>query len=262
MSRVLQFLYGVVSYAVFLASFLYAIGFVGDFLVPRTVNAGGPEASLGEALLINAGLLLLFAVQHSVMARRGFKRWWTRIVPEPIERSTYVLLSSLILFLLFWQWRPVPGVVWDVGGGFGATALQALFAAGWLLVLLSTFQIDHFDLFGLRQVWLALRERAYAAVPFQLPLLYRFVRHPLLLGFVIAFWATPTMTAGHLLFAVATTGYILVGIQFEERDLVRMHGERYESYRERVPMLVPRPGRSADPEPGASPPAVARERHG
>ncbi|MFW6089851.1 MAG: NnrU family protein, partial [Gemmatimonadota bacterium] len=189
MSRVLQFLYGVVSYAIFLASFLYAIAFVGDFLVPRTVNAGGPEAPLGGALLVNAGLLLLFAVQHSVMARRGFKRWWTRIVPEPIERSTYVLLSSLILFLIFWQWRPMPGVVWEVESGIGASALRGLFAGGWLLVLLSTFQIDHFDLFGLRQVWLTLRERAYSAVPFQLPFLYRFVRHPLLLGFVIAFWA-------------------------------------------------------------------------
>lgn len=240
MRRLTPFLYGIVAYAVFLVSFLYAIAFVGDFLVPRTVNRGGPEASLAEALLVNAALLTLFAVQHSVMARQGFKRWWARIVPSSVERSTYVLASSLVLILLFWQWRPMPQTVWEVEAQAGRYTLQALFWLGWTMVLLSTFMISHFDLFGLRQVWLRLRERPYEQLKFSIRWLYAYVRHPLLLGFVIAFWATPTMTLGHLLFAVATTGYILVGIQLEERDLLRIHGEAYERYRERTPMLVPR----------------------
>ena len=245
MKRALAFLYGMVSYAVFLASFLYAIGFVGDFVVPRTIDAGGPASSTGTALLINAGLLLLFAVQHSGMARQGFKRWWTRIVPESVERSTYVLISSLVLFLIFWQWRPMPAVVWDVEAGWGRYLLWALFWAGWGLVLVSTFVINHFDLFGLRQVWLRLKERTYEPLKFRTRLFYNYVRHPLLLGFIVAFWATPTMTAGHLLFAAATTGYMLLAIPLEERDLVRFHGEAYERYREETPMLVPRPGRKA-----------------
>lgn len=248
MKRLSAFTYGVVSYLVFFATFLYAIGFVGGFGVPRSVDAGGPSAGLGGALLVNAALLMLFAVQHSVMARPAFKRWWTRIVPQSVERSTYVLVSSLLLILLFWQWRPLPEVVWNVEAEAARYALWGLFWSGWALVLISTFLISHFDLFGLRQVWLRLRERPYSPLPFQIHSLYQFVRHPLLLGFLIAFWATPTMTVGHLLFAVATTGYTLVGIFFEERDLVRWHGEAYERYREQTPMLVPRPGLKASPD--------------
>lgn len=239
MSRVLSLLYGGVCYVFFLAVFLYAIGFVGDFFVPKTIDSG-PAASTGEALLVNVVLLLLFAVQHSVMARRWFKERWTRIVPQHLERSTYVLIASLVLALIFWQWRPLPGTVWSVGG-IGATLLWAAFALGWAIVLVTTFLIDHFDLFGLRQVWLHFRGREYTPVQFQTPGLYRYVRHPLYLGFLMAFWAIPEMSVGHLLFAAATTGYILVAIQFEERDLLRYHGEQYEEYRDRVPMLVPRP---------------------
>lgn len=248
MKRFIAFAYGLVAYVVFFLTFLYSIAFVGGFLGPRTVDAGGPSEDLLTALLINAGLLGLFAIQHSVMARPAFKRWWTKIVPASVERSTYVLLSSLVLILLFWQWRPMPGVVWEVEGSVARNAIWAVFASGWLVVLVSTFLISHFDLFGLRQVWLRLREKPYRPLEFQLRFFYRFVRHPLLLGFLIAFWATPTMTVGHLLFAVATTGYILVGIQLEERDLVKAHGEAYEEYRESTPMLIPRPGRRAPEE--------------
>jgi methanethiol S-methyltransferase len=247
MGRALALLYGIVCYVVFFATFLYAIAFVGGFAVPRTVDAGGPAAGLTEALLVNAVLLSVFALQHSVMARQGFKRWWTRIVPKSLERSTYVLASSLALILIFWQWRPMPEIVWDVEAAAARYALWALFWTGWLLVLVSTFLISHFDLFGLRQVWLRFRDRPYRPLPFQIHSLYRFVRHPLLLGFFVAFWAIPTMTVGHLLFAVATSGYMLVAIQFEERDLVAFHGEAYERYREQTGMLVPRPGRQADP---------------
>lgn len=248
MSRVLAFLYGLVSYVVFFGTFLYAIPFVGNFAVPRTIDAGGPTAGRLEALLVNTGLLALFAVQHSVMARQGFKRWWTRIVPRSVERSTYVLVSSLVLILLFWQWRPMTEIVWDVESVATRYVLWALFWTGWLLVLVSTFLINHFDLFGLRQVWLRFRERAYRPLPFQIHSLYRFIRHPLLLGFFIAFWATPIMTVGHLLFAVATSGYMLVGIRLEERDLVRFHGEAYVRYQEQTAMLIPRPWLQADPD--------------
>ncbi len=241
MGRVLSLLYGGFAYVVFLGVFLYAIGFVGDFAVPRTVDTG-PEASLGQALLVNAGLLLLFAVQHSVMARDWFKERWTRIVPPHLERSTYVLIASLVLALIFWGWRPIPETVWSVGGA-GATVLWAIFAVGWLIVLVTTFLIDHFDLFGLKQVWTHFRGQEYEPPEFQEPALYRHSRHPLYLGFMLAFWAIPEMTVGHLLFAVATTGYMLVAIQFEERDLLRYHGEAYAAYRERVPMLIPWPGR-------------------
>lgn len=248
MKRFMVLVYGIVAYAVFFATFLYSIAFVGGFGVPRTVDAGGPSVGIVEALTVNATLLLLFAVQHSVMARPGFKRWWTRVIPRSAERSTYVLLSSLVLALLFWQWRPIETVVWNVEGGVVRDAVWSLFALGWLIVLLSTFMISHTDLFGLRQVWLRWKERRYRPLEFQLSFLYRFVRHPLLLGFVVAFWATPTMTAGHLLFAVATTGYILVGIQLEERDLVRAHGEAYERYRVQTPMLIPNPTGAASME--------------
>jgi methanethiol S-methyltransferase len=238
MTRLLSIGYGAACYVIFLAAFLYSIAFVGGFGVPRTVDSG-IDASVGEAIVVNVLLLGLFAVQHSVMARPVFKRWWTRLVPRTIERSTYVLLSSLALFLLFWQWRTMPAVIWHVTWAPGRIALWGLFALGWITVLLSTFLIDHFDLFGLRQVYLAWRGTPYTNLEFRESLLYRVVRHPLMLGFLIAFWAIPTMTAGHLLFAFATTGYILIAIQLEEHDLVAALGDRYRDYRARVPMIVP-----------------------
>ena len=248
MGRMLAFAYGVVSYLIFLVTFLYAVGFVGNFAVPKSIDRGGADSPFWAALLINAALLGVFAVQHSVMARPAFKAWWTKFVPRPVERSTYVLLASLALALLFWQWRPMTGVVWSVENALGRGALVALFAAGWLLVLLSTFVINHFDLFGLRQVDLHRRGSEYTPVEFRVSAFYKFVRHPLLLGFVIAFWATPTMTAGHLLFAAATTAYMLVAIQLEEHDLAAFHGEPYAAYRRQVPMLFPVPRRKAAAE--------------
>ncbi|OBF29559.1 hypothetical protein A5724_24975 [Mycobacterium sp. ACS1612] len=238
MNRYLTIGYGAVCYVVFLAAFLYAIGFVGNFVVPRSIDHG-VEASIAEAVVVNVLLLGLFAAQHSVMARPAFKRRWIRLVPRTIERSTYVLLSSLALFLLFWQWRTMPAIVWDVTWTPGQIVLWVLFAAGWLTVLLSTFMISHFDLFGLRQVYLAWRGAPYTDLEFRTSLLYRVVRHPLMLGFITAFWATPTMTTGHLLFAVATTAYILIAIQLEEHDLNAALGDRYRSYHARVPMLIP-----------------------
>lgn len=238
MKRVSILLYGVVSYAIFLATFLYAIGFVGNLFVPRAID-GAPTVSFGEALLTNLGLLALFAIQHSVMARPAFKRWWTRLIPAAAERSTYVLASSLALIVLFAAWQPMGGVVWHVSAPLGEAVLYTLFAFGWGLVLASTFLINHFDLFGLRQSWLAFLGKPYTALPFKQPLLYRMVRHPLYVGWLFAFWATPTMSAAHLLFALLTTAYILIAIRLEEHDLVAAHPE-YAAYRERVPMLVPR----------------------
>jgi protein-S-isoprenylcysteine O-methyltransferase Ste14 len=229
-------------YLFFLAIFVYAIGFVGNLpLLPKTIDSGAP-APLAEALIVNLLLLGLFAVQHSVMARRSFKRWWTRIVPEPVERSTFVLAATAVLALLLWQWRPLAEpVVWSVRHRSGTLAIQAVFWLGWAVLLISTFLINHFELFGLRQVYAHLRGHGVPAPQFRTPGLYRHVRHPIYLGFVLAFWATPTITAGHLLFAVATTGYILIGIWFEERDLIAQFGERYRLYREQVGMLWPRP---------------------
>jgi len=237
MKRTLVLLYGVVSYAIFFATFLYAIGFIGNVYVPTAIDAE-PTTSVGEAIAINIGLLAIFALQHSVMARPAFKRWWTRFVPTVIERSTYTLLSSLALILLFWQWRPIGTVVWDVQNETARALLYGGFAFGWLLVLVSTFLINHFDLFGLRQVWLYFRGRPYVEIPFRTPALYKLVRHPLYVGWFFAFWCAPTMTAAHLLFAIMTTAYILIAIQFEERDLSRAFPE-YVNYRQRVPMLIP-----------------------
>jgi protein-S-isoprenylcysteine O-methyltransferase Ste14 len=238
LKRIIFFVYGVVAYVIFLATFLYAIAFVGGFAVPRTLD-GPLEGSLAGAVAINCVLLTVFAVQHSVMARRWFKEWWTQIVPWTIERSTYVLCASLALLLLFWQWRPIGIEIWSVENVAARAVLWTLFAAGWLTVLIVTFLINHFDLFGLRQVWLPLVGRAYTRIAFRTPLPYRYVRHPLYFGFLLAFWMTPTMTLAHLLFAIATTAYIVLAIQFEERDLVKEHGAAYEDYRRRVSMLLP-----------------------
>ena len=241
-TRILYFAYGVACYAVFLATFLYALAFVGN--CPRVASLDGTrEGSLAGGIAVDVALLGLFALQHSVMARPWFKAWWTRIVPPVLERSTYVLFSSLALILLFWQWRPLGGVVWSVEDPVGRAVLWALFAFGWGLVLVATFLINHFDLFGLRQVWLFLRGRPYTRLVFGTPGPYRLVRHPLYLGWLFAFWMTPTMTLAHLLFAVATTAYILLAIRWEENDLLREHGASYERYRRRVPMIFPSFGR-------------------
>lgn len=238
MAGIVAFLYGLVCYVLFFVTFLYAIGFTGNLIVPKTIDSGA-EGPLLTSIIVNLVLLGIFAVQHSVMARPAFKRWWTRFVPPAIERSTYVLLSSLALILLFCFWQPLPAVIWQVQNNIGALALQALFWLGWLIVLASTFMINHFDLFGLRQVYLRLKNREYTSIGFKTPWLYRYVRHPIMTGFVIAFWATPHMTAGHLLFAVATTLYILIALQLEERDLVTAFGESYQNYRRQVSMLFP-----------------------
>jgi protein-S-isoprenylcysteine O-methyltransferase Ste14 len=239
LKRLIFFAYGVTAYVIFLTTFLYAIAFVGGFVVATRLD-GHPRGTLLEALTIDAALLTLFAVQHSVMARRWFKERWTQLVPWAIERSTYVLCASAALLLLFWQWRPIGITIWSVENGTARAAIWTLFAAGWTTVLIVTFLINHFDLFGLRQVWLPLLGRPYTRVTFRTPLPYRFVRHPLYLGFLFAFWMTPTMTLAHLVFAVATTAYILLAIQFEERDLLAEHGAAYARYRQAVPMLLPR----------------------
>ena len=240
MAAIWGVLYGFVAYVFFLATFLYAIGFVGNVAVPKGID-GGAAVPLAEALIVDTLLLGLFAVQHSVMARRGFKRWWARFVPEPVERSTFVLAATAALALLLWQWRPITQpTIWAVTDPMARFALQAVFWLGWAMLLISTFLINHFELFGLRQVFARWRGHDIPAPVFRTPLFYRHVRHPIYLGFILAFWATPLMSAGHLLFAIGTTGYILIGIWFEERDLIAQFGDRYRLYREQVGMLLPR----------------------
>jgi len=238
MKRLVVLLYGVLSYGVFLASFLYAIAFVGNFPGFKSIDSGIAEPT-GRALLIDILLLALFAIQHSVMARQPFKREWTKIIPEAAERSTYVLLASLLLFLLYWQWQPLPGVVWQVTNVPATALLDVLFGSGWLIVLVSTFLIDHFDLFGLKQVYMQFRQQPYRPPEFKMSGFYRYVRHPIMVGFIIAFWSAPKMSAGHLLFALTTTAYILVAIVLEERDLTGFYGERYRKYRDQVWALLP-----------------------
>lgn len=238
MNRLVMFIYGVVCYAFFFFSFLYAIGFVGNIVVPKTIDSG-PEINFFLSALINLVLVGYFAGQHTVMARPGFKKRWTRIIPRPIERSTFVLCAGLLLILLFWQWRPITIVIWSVDNLVGKLLLNGLFWIGWGIVLVSSFMIDHFDLFGLRQVYLNLMEREYRHGEFKTSGLYKYVRHPIMLGFIMAFWATPRMTAGHLLFATAMTVYALIGIQLEEHNLISFLGKEYEEYRRRVPMLIP-----------------------
>jgi len=238
MSRFIAFLYGLAAYAVFFATILYAIGFVEGLIVPKTIDSG-TVVPLAEALVANVLLMSLFAVQHSVMARKQFKQWWTQYVPKPVERSTYVLLASLALLLLFWQWRPIPTVVWHVADAQLALGITTLSFVGWVLVFTSTFLINHFELFGLHQVANNLVGRPMPAMRFKTPVLYKVVRHPIYLGFIIAFWAAPTMTAGHLLFAAVTTAYIFVGILLEEHDLIELFGDDYRRYRQRVAMIVP-----------------------
>ncbi|HEY3027355.1 MAG TPA: isoprenylcysteine carboxylmethyltransferase family protein [Pyrinomonadaceae bacterium] len=242
-ARLTAFGYGALCYVIFLGTFLYAIGFIGNLGVPKSIDSGA-EGPLSLALLVNAALLGLFAIQHSLMAREWFKRAWTKVVPKPVERSTYVLFSSLALLLLFWQWRPMGGVIWNVRSVAVRAIFYGFFAFGWLTVLASTFLINHFDLFGLRQVYLYLRRKESAPIAFRTPGLYRLVRHPLYLGWLLVFWSAPTMTVAHLVFALATTGYILIAIQLEERDLIRLYGDTYRKYRERIPMIIPLPSRS------------------
>jgi protein-S-isoprenylcysteine O-methyltransferase Ste14 len=243
MGGFLSVLYGVTVYGVFFGTFLYLIAFVGNLPVPKTVDSGVP-GPFWPSLVVNLALLGLFSVQHSVMARPGFKRWWTRTVPPAVERSTYVLFASLVLMILYWLWQPMPGLVWSVTNPIGAVAIHTVFALGFGLVLVSTFLINHFELFGLLQVWARLRGKSLPEPTFKTPLLYKNTRHPLYLGFVLAFWAAPTMTVGHLLFAVVMTGYIFIAIWFEERDLVNMFGDQYRRYREQVSMLIPLPRRT------------------
>lgn len=255
MGRILALLYGAVCYAVFFGAFLYFIGFVSNTVVPKGIDSGAATAT-GTALIINLALMALFGVQHTVMARPKFKELWTKFVPKSIERSTYVLLGSAALILLYWQWRPMTGVVWEIEATWARTLLWALFLGGILIVLLSTFIIDHFDLFGLRQVWLNFRQKAYAHPGFKVTFFYKFVRHPLYLGWIMSFWCTPSMTVGHLLFAAGLTAYIFIAIPYEERDLVRFLGDDYTRYKQKVPMIIPTLGKGHDTVKGGAKPAA------
>ena len=238
MKKTLSLVYGLVCYLAFLGTILYAIGFVGNLFVPQSID-GTPGKPLWQAIAINASLLLLFALQHSIMARPAFKKWWTKIIPAQLERSTYVLLASLCLILLMWQWQPVGGVIWSVDNKLVNTILLVTYFIGWAIVFLSTFLINHFDLFGVRQTWLYFQGKPYTELPFRVPLFYRFVRHPLYLGFLIAFWSASTMTVAHLLFAVLTSLYILTAIRFEEKDLIGHFGTKYIRYKSQIPMIIP-----------------------
>lgn len=238
MGRIIAFIYGVVAYAAFFGTFLYAIGFMGNLVVPKSIDSGA-TAPLAIALLTDIALLGIFAIQHSVMARPWFKKWWTQLVPDAVERSTYVLFSSVLLILLFALWQPIGGTIWDLQDPIWRAILYSLFAFGWLLVLAATFLINHFDLFGLRQVYLYLRGKEYTALEFGAPCLYKHVRHPLYVGWLFAFWATPTMSVAHLVFAITTTVYIVLAIRWEENDLVNALGTAYADYQRRVPMLIP-----------------------
>ncbi|MBD2363590.1 isoprenylcysteine carboxylmethyltransferase family protein [Anabaena minutissima FACHB-250] len=238
LNRIIVFIYGVISYVIFFVTLIYTAGFLGNIVVPKSIDSI-PQLPLLSALIINGGLLGLFGIQHSVMARQGFKQWWTKFINKAAERSTYVLLSSLALMFLFWQWQPMGGVIWNIQNQVGQLMFWLLFGIGWLILFLSTFLINHFDLFGLRQVYLYLQGQEYTQLEFQTPWLYNYVRHPLYVGWLLIFWSTPNMTATHLVFALLTTIYILVAIQFEERDLINIHGETYATYRQRVPMLIP-----------------------
>ena len=244
MGKLVAFLYGIVAYLAFAVVIVYAIGFVTGLMVPKTIDSG-PASPLVESIVINIVLLTIFALQHSVMARPQFKKWWTTIVPKSVERSTYVLLASLALALVFWQWRPIPGVVWEVKDPTIAASLLYLGLFGWVLVFISTFMINHFELFGLHQVANNLTGNSMPPMKFKTPMLYNVVRHPIYLGFIIFVWATPTMTAGHLLFAAVVTAYIFVGIALEEHDLIEVFGDEYRRYRRRVAMIVPFIGRSS-----------------
>jgi len=243
--RVAIFAYGVACYALFHLTALLGVAFLGNFALERTIDAA-PRTGLAWAIAVDVLLLTVFALQHSVMARPSFKRWWTQFIPEPAERSTYVLLSCVALLLLYWQWQPIGGVVWNVQSETGRAILYGLYAAGWIGLVAATFAINHFDLFGLRQVWIYFQGRDYERLPFHVPGPYRLVRHPIYVGWLTIFWAAPTMTSAHLLFAVATTAYILIAIRLEERDLEGVFGEKYASYKRAVPMLIPGARRSSD----------------
>ncbi len=246
MGRILAFLYGIVCYAIFFLTFLYLVGFLSNLVVPKSIDIGGVTTSTFNAMLVNVLLIALFGVQHTVMARPAFKERWTRMIPKSIERSTYVLISSAILILLYWQWRPMTGVIWEAQSTWGQYLGYGVLFSGIVIVLLATFIIDHFDLFGLRQVWLNLTQRAYRHPPFKVTYFYKFVRHPLYVGWILSFWGTPRMTTGHLLFAIGMTAYIMIAIRYEERDLATFLGDPYVQYKKKVPMLIPTIGKGHD----------------